>query len=523
MFYVGQPTNTREYYPAAGELTEARIELDLLEKQERALLAQLHVVRNAAQVQRIRIKDLVKQIPAPISRLPNETLLQIIQQSLHPYAHPGPNLCLAYYRWKQQLAGVSRRWRDLILRSPVLWTTIKVTPSWSDSLVTTYITRSCQSPLDIDFCYWTAGKEMLIAMLDIIVPCAHRWRSLIIRDSVPYFHLSLVVQRIGDLSFPSLKRVSITPRHFDKASDDWNSRFLRPGNARQLEYLELGRQFVVSADFTIPSSLSTLVLGLHRGENAVLSSLLELPSCAKLIVLSLSGNIGVFHQRPPNSVQLPLLEKLICKASDVGGLLHAIVAPKLGHFEYRPIHVDDISADLFTGLESKFNNVTRIVLFSSGIEHDIELVCMAFPGVRHVVLHEDDAKAVFSPEDMAPDPSSWKYLESLAIEGSHVRNYPPYLDNFVAWLWDRQFIGQPKLRVRLCSFHGDASWFSTVQRALQDLCILEWVNIRLNASMGISGIAGGSLSTQWSSASDLSSEFIGEVVENMCNRQVACR
>jgi len=529
--------------PAADELAEARVELDRLEKQEQDLLAQLHTVRNAAQVQRTRIKELVKRIPTPISYLPNEILLQIIQLSLRSSINHGPNSSLAYYRLKKELAGVSRRWRDVILRSPVLWTTIKVTPAWGDSLMKTHITRSSQSPLDVDFCYWTAGKDMLIAMLDLLVPCAHRWRSLIIRDSVPYFHLSLVLQRIGCLSFPSLKRVSITPRHFDEVSDDWNSRFLRPGSSCQLEYLELGRQFVVSADFKIPSCLSTLVLELHHGENAVLSSLLELPSCARLTVLSLSGNMGVFHQQPPNSVQLPLLDKLICKAADVGGLLHAIVAPKLRHFEYRPIRVDDISADLFTGLESKFSNVSQIVLFSSGIEHDIEFVCLAFPGVRHAVLHEDDAKAVFASMDTVPTSTSWQHLESLAIEGSHVRHHPDYLGTLVAWLRERQFMGRPNLRVKLCSFQGDPSWFSAVQNALQEQCTVEWVNIHLIANMGVSSTAGGSLCTQWSvgkfslafsflelthtllgkAVSDLSSGFMDGVVENMCSRLYTSR
>ena len=106
-----------------------------------------------------------------------------------------------------------------------------------------------------------ASKDILMAMIDLLVPCAHRWRSLIIRDSVPYFHLSLVLQKmmkIGyKLSFPSL--------NFDEVSNDWNSRFLRPGSACQLEYLELGRQFVVSANFKIPTCLSTLqVLELRR-------------------------------------------------------------------------------------------------------------------------------------------------------------------------------------------------------------------------------------------------------------------
>lgn len=393
---------------------------------------------------------------------------------------------------------MSRRWRDVILRSPILWTAIKVTPLWGDSLVKTYIRRSSQSPLDVDICYGAAGKDMLVSMLDILVPCAHRWRSLIIRDSVSYVYLSVILQKIGCLTFPSLRRVSITPRHFDEVSNDWNSRFLAPGTSCQLEYLELGRQFVVSADFKIPSCLSTLVLELHHRENAVLSSLLELPSCAKLTVLSLSGNLDAFHQRPPNSVHLPLLEKLVCKAPDVGSLLHAIVAPKLSHFEYRPIVVGDISFDLFAGLDSKFSNVSRIVLYSSCIEHDIELACLAFPGVRHAVLHEDDAKVVFASMETAPTLASWPYLESLAIEGSHVRNHPNYLGTLVTWLKERESMGRPKIRIKLCSFQGDPGWFSVVQNTLQEQCMLEWVDMRLTANMKISGVVGDSLCTQWS-------------------------
>ena len=64
-----------------GEIAEARVELELLEKQEQQLVDQLHHVRTAVQKQKMKLEQLVKKISPPVNRLPAEILLLIFKLS----------------------------------------------------------------------------------------------------------------------------------------------------------------------------------------------------------------------------------------------------------------------------------------------------------------------------------------------------------------------------------------------------------------------------------------------------------
>ncbi|KIK20157.1 hypothetical protein PISMIDRAFT_71354, partial [Pisolithus microcarpus 441] len=133
------------------ELDQARTVLAALEKQEQDLLDQLRSVRSATHAQKIRVEELIRQLPrAPISRLPNELLVQIFKLSLGAALEDdllrSPDRQLP---WMQGLAGVSRHWKDTILNSPSLWTTILVTPDSKAALVKMRLHRSSQFALDI--------------------------------------------------------------------------------------------------------------------------------------------------------------------------------------------------------------------------------------------------------------------------------------------------------------------------------------------------------------------------------------
>jgi len=56
------------------ELTETRAELARLEKQEQQLVKERLHVRATIRTQRTKLEELVRQLPTPINRLPNETL-----------------------------------------------------------------------------------------------------------------------------------------------------------------------------------------------------------------------------------------------------------------------------------------------------------------------------------------------------------------------------------------------------------------------------------------------------------------
>ncbi|KAI6138560.1 hypothetical protein BKA82DRAFT_3135902 [Pisolithus tinctorius] len=196
--------------PAMDELTEARAALAAMENRERELLSELHSIRDAVRLQRSRVEELITRLPiSPIDRLPNESLLRVLEF----YLEEAAQTCDVYIHAKRQLASVSRRWRDLILHSPSLWTLLTVTSSWSEARAKIYVTRSSQSlDIVIRFCDYRYDDDNVIfpALLDILTSCAHRWRSLIIHKHTPEVHRSLVLEKLNRLSLPSLKRVSIS-------------------------------------------------------------------------------------------------------------------------------------------------------------------------------------------------------------------------------------------------------------------------------------------------------------------------
>ncbi|KAI6046681.1 hypothetical protein EDC04DRAFT_1245497 [Pisolithus marmoratus] len=134
--------------PATDELRQARAALAALETREKELLDELCIVRDAARRQRSRVKELVARLPiGPINRLPSELLLQAFKFYLEAVCPT----CDDFHHGKRILASVSRRWRDMILHSPSLWSTIRVNSYWSEACAKTYVARSSQSLLDIDF------------------------------------------------------------------------------------------------------------------------------------------------------------------------------------------------------------------------------------------------------------------------------------------------------------------------------------------------------------------------------------
>ena len=200
----------------ASELAETRVELARLEKQEQELVQKLCHVCAAIQVQRTK---LAMELPAPIDRLPNELLMQIFKLSVHESG--------------LELAGVSRRWRDVILHCPGLWTTIIVEERMSLPKLKTHVARSSESLLDIEI--QLRKEPSLNTVLDVLIPCTHRWRSLVIHC----FNDDLLKNMLTTMkctTYPSLTHLSI--RSVRNYPPSMASQFYS-GSCPRLEHLEL--------------------------------------------------------------------------------------------------------------------------------------------------------------------------------------------------------------------------------------------------------------------------------------------
>ncbi|KAI6151220.1 hypothetical protein BKA82DRAFT_770660 [Pisolithus tinctorius] len=407
-----------------------------------------------------REQELLSELISPIDRLPDESLLRVLEF----YLEEAAQTCDVYIRAKRELASVSRRWRDLILHSPSLWTLLKVTSSWSEARAKIYMTRSSQSLLDIVIRFRGYGSYAdEETLLNVLASGAHRWRSLTIHNDTDEYYGAMVLEWLNHLSFPSLKRVSIT-NYFAPLrmqGEPYQPIFLRPQISPHLEQVHL-HVYVSNAALIIPHP-----------------SLLEGLSCLGLTSLCISGYADDINLRP-NCMQLPLLEEFVCTLTYAKSLIHALDAPRLRHFDCSPSSWNDSPSTIFADLHSKFNSVDHLHLSGSTAYVLSEAVCLAFPNVCDLQLTQCLGVLLDScPADFLGDALHWKNLKHLTID-STVGTDLGSLDGLVAWLLQRLNAGQSKLHVTVTARGcGTPSLF----QKLTELCYLEWLDIYYNAAV----------------------------------------
>ncbi|KAI6009238.1 hypothetical protein EDC04DRAFT_2774066 [Pisolithus marmoratus] len=227
---------------------------------------------------------------AHIYSLPVELLSRILLHAIPADAHR----CDVHCHRKQELASVSRRWRDTIFNDPAFWTTISLTPQWTPSLVQAHVQRSACLLVDIEIRLWATPDELddLPLLLTVAMRCSDRWRSLI-------FDQNLVI--------------------LDSFLGEMRDAIVRPA----LVYLRTMHFFP-----PLPSTLRLMseAFGFHPFPN----DFRTLPSPEKLTTLDLRG-IGKWVS-DPTSIHFPHLASLTLAVEEPADPLKYIVAPQLRHF-----------------------------------------------------------------------------------------------------------------------------------------------------------------------------------------------
>ncbi|KAI6115302.1 hypothetical protein EV401DRAFT_2073648 [Pisolithus croceorrhizus] len=264
--------NSGAYPHIADELNEARAELCRLQETERTFLKQLVEIRAAVKVQKCKIDELVKKRPPAINRLPIELLSRIMFQSLPTYDdHRVSREYLELANYRTNLSTVSRRWRNVVLGTPELWSEI--------------LRRSCEVPLNITIMNWFYdGSEEIQPWLDVLFSSANRWRCLHVFDV--HHGLANIFHTIEarSLEFPSLKDV-----HVDIHGESTYLRFLLPNRAPALRNWEL-LNFVPTSEFATATTLTSLRLTFNNylSETIITPIPLIIPA-QSLTMLSLTG------------------------------------------------------------------------------------------------------------------------------------------------------------------------------------------------------------------------------------------
>ncbi|KAI6004496.1 hypothetical protein F5J12DRAFT_147172 [Pisolithus orientalis] len=457
------------------ELAQARAELARLQSTERMLFKDPLAVRVAVETQSRKISELANTQPSQIKRLPVELLTRTFSFLL-ARGREDPYIffhCLPL--WRNDLAGVSRLWRDLILDTPSFWSDIGLIYESNSKSLMTQLKRSREYPLDITIL--DPRDFTLDALLNVLIPSANRWRSLHVGCLDPS-DLDTIMNKFCRLEFPCLEDVSVGDHQ--RCVSLARVPAVRGRDTRQVD--------VFKRIAALSPTLTTLRLSIKGEGNIHDQSFFKRIPTQSLTMLTFTCRDRWVLK--PNSLHFPLLERLVIDTLNPHDFMNAIVTPKLQHFDY--CHPRGSIIGPF-GL--KFSHVPYLTLKVtdkddfSDMENSSEahMLCEAFPRVRHAILRANDIDPLFiamSPYDNLGSQTpvdSWESLEQLSIIIHHNDRYWE-VDTLAEWLTKRQKLGRPSLHVQLVGLQTNSleiKPFSRIYKRLRNCCTLDLLGVRL--------------------------------------------
>ena len=276
----------------------------------------------------------------------------------------------------QQLAGVSRLWRDVILDTPSCWNSIRVAQDVKLAHLWIQLKRSCQALLHVSIRYWWSNdatrRRQFEAQLKLIASTTCRWKTLSVGENAVWF--TRAINRFLHSDF-----LSLTKGHIDTdATSDLIAILTR---TPILEDLSVKGPVA----FTIPR----LKLQVLRLQHKTLPTPVSSDTMTSLTLIG-----GAKHwELERDSIHFPLLETLSLEITHPAKFMAAIVAPKLRYFEYSTARCDDFDQSnlvVFSDLRGKFTQVCQVQLQPDTYANEpvgAARLCYAFPGVRHATIN----------------------------------------------------------------------------------------------------------------------------------------
>jgi len=401
-------------------------------------------------------KGIDRQTQAPIDSLPTEIVCNILTTAIETTL-PRDD---AHRIHKPKLAAVCRRWRDIILNTPLLWTYIEISPKWLImSLLKAHVERSQECPLVI-VCRsvgWTSGsvtyRDEQLA-LNIVVATVHRWRSL----TLTYYCIggTLLTGKFSHTVFPLLTHLSISP---DLVC---HGPIFHPEHVPALKYLETSMgAFIPYLNFPSPPALEELTIdsSCHWTPRS-----LEFLSFQGLKALSFCGYTGEEHIQP-DIIHLPLLTRLSLDVSHAEQLLRILSTPSVTHIVYQQQDSETLFT-AFNGIPSKWTNVhelgLRLVEWRSNHPREdyrvsLTALHLAAPEVRSMEVVADDLGDLFACQQGGSvyPIDHWVHLEQFAIIGDCVDELNEMGRYIVPWLKQRRDMGKPALKLTGLLMNGN--------------------------------------------------------------------
>jgi len=385
----------------------------------------------------------IRQTQASIDSLPNEIVCKILTIVIETTLPRGD----AHRIRKPKLAAVCRRWRDIILNTPLLWTYIEISPKWLImSLLKAHVERSLECPLVI-VCRslgWTSrsitsNHDETLA-LDIVVATVHRWRSLTLTEYC--IGGTLLTDKFDCTVFPLLTHLSIP---HDLAC---RSIFLHHEHVPALKYLEATMAaFIPNLNvLPFPPTLQELTIDSSWYWT---SRSLEFLSFQGLKALSFCGYTGE-ERIQPDSVHLPVLTRLSLDVSHARQLLRIFSAPSLTHLVYQQQPYETLFT-AFNGIPSKWANVglqlseRRWNRIREDFRVGLIALHLAAPEVRSMEVMADEVHLACQLGGVYPI-DHWVHLEQFTIVG-YVDELNKVGRYIVPWLRQRRDTGKPALKL----------------------------------------------------------------------------
>ena len=398
----------------------------------------------------------IRRTQAPIDSLPTEIVCQILTSAIvETDTLRRGNVHRIH---KPQLAAVCRHWRDIIVNTPHLWTFIELSPQWSiRSLLKAHVERSQECPLDI-VCQGFRFEEEKTdgydeALMDIMMPTVHRWRSLAITND--FEMCKVAVARLGRPVFPLLTHLSISRNRTHRP------KFFHPECVPALKHLEA---CMTAVTHEFPPALEELTIGCSDFPEAIPRSL-RIPSVQGLKALSFRGQTNLWRiQR--DSIHLPLLTRLSFDVTYAEQLLRVLSVPNLTHVDYLQRH-DETLFTAFNGIPSKWETVRelrlKIALHRTREDYHggLTALCLATPKVRSVEIMAQHLDELFKDCRQAQYPiDRWAHLEKFTVIGGvhHLNEAGRYI---VPWLQQRRDMGKSALKLSFL-VKGDKAQLQTI-------------------------------------------------------------
>ncbi|KAH9915582.1 uncharacterized protein BXZ73DRAFT_106131 [Epithele typhae] len=141
--------------------------------------------------------------PISINRLPRELLVRIFAILFIP----SPSESAKHVDWRTTVMLVCREWRDLVMSSPTMWSSLYVLPNMPFDILSLHLSRSANADLDVSIDTASDHEDTAADVVEIIARESRRVRSL---QTLP---LSMIprpaLRHLFDTTWPLLAYLSI--------------------------------------------------------------------------------------------------------------------------------------------------------------------------------------------------------------------------------------------------------------------------------------------------------------------------